>query len=29
MTLYDHTKMTELKHPTTVQGSITSENKRW
>jgi len=27
MILYDQTKMTELKHTTTVQRSITSENK--
>jgi len=31
MTLYDQTKTTELEHATTVQRSITSENrhKRW
>jgi len=27
MTLYDQTKMTKLKHTTTVQWSITSENR--
>jgi len=31
MTLYDHTKVTELEHTTTVQRSIASEytHKRW
>jgi len=27
MTLHDQTKMTDLKHTTTVQRSITSENR--
>jgi len=27
MTLYDQTKMTEIKHAITVQRSITSENR--
>jgi len=27
MTLYDQTKMTELEHTTTLQRSITSENR--
>jgi len=28
MTFYDQTKMTELEHTTTVQKSISGENKR-
>jgi len=27
MTLYDETKMTELKHATTLHGSLTNENR--